>query len=116
MAGSLTIGGMSAGLLSGEKIIGPITMEGNRVIGQIDDVPLVVGDNTILAPPGKTAVCIAFTPAFEAPEVRIRTNLNASDSGLPILATGFSAFTLPAGVTSLILHAAAAAVVELSFI
>jgi hypothetical protein len=116
MAGQLTIGGQSAGMLSGSKEIGPITMQGNAIVGQVSDVQLVVGDSTIPVPAGKTAVCIAFTPAFEPGEVKIRTNLNASDAGLPILATGFTVFPIPAAVTSLILHATAVANVELSFI
>jgi hypothetical protein len=116
MAGSLTIGGMSAGLLSGQKIVGPITMMGNAIVGQITDLQLAIGDNAIPVPAGKTAVCIAFTPVFEPAEVKLRTNVNAADTGLPILATGFTVFPIPAAVTSLILHAAAAATVELSFI
>ena len=87
MAGTLTVSGMSAGLLTGEKIIGPLTITGNAAIGTIIDAALATGDNSFIVPTGAVAVLI---------------NL-----GLP----------LPTGTTTVILNASGAlAAMELSFI
>lgn len=116
MAGSLTIGGSSQGLLSGSKTIGPLTLEGNAIVGEILDVPLKAGDNTILVPEGATAVLVAL-PTANGVALKIRTNLNAGDAGLPISPVGYMVLTIAAGVTSLIVNAAApTAAIELSFI
>jgi hypothetical protein len=55
MPGSITIGGMAAGMLTGAKQIGPLT-----IIGSITECPiatpiLVTGDNAIPVPAGATA-------------------------------------------------------------
>jgi hypothetical protein len=117
MAGSLTIGGLAAGIPSGEKILGPITLAGSNTIGTVEDRELVTGDNTFEVPKGAAAVLVAFPFVSEAPEVKIRTNLDPLDSGLPVLGTGFAAWAIPPGVTSLILHSSGSTgLVELSFI
>jgi hypothetical protein len=116
MSGSLTIGGMSAGLLTGQKIIGPLTMTSGAPVGEILDINLKTGDNTIPVPEGATAVLVAL-PVTNAVAVKLRTNLNPGDTGLPLGLTGYAVFAIAPGVTSLILNAAAASnAFELSFI
>lgn len=116
MAGQLTIGGMVAGLLSGGKTIGPLTMQGNQTVGEILDVSLKAGDNAIAIPEGATAVLIAC-PLTNGVQVKLRTNLNAGDAGLPLALTGYAVLAIAPGVTSLILNAASAtSAFELSFI
>jgi hypothetical protein len=119
MAGTLTVTGMSAGLTSGYKVIGPITITGSNPVGEIIDVTLASGDNTFMVPAGATAVLLALGSA-SAVTVKVRTNLNSGDMGLsiaPFGGTGWAAFRLVTGVTSLILNASGSLPnVELSFI
>ena len=60
MAGTITIGGMAAGLTSGEKVIGPLSIPGTAVIGQVSDFTLASGDTTVPVPSG--AVAFVFVP------------------------------------------------------
>lgn len=116
MAGTLTISGMAAGLLTGQKTIGPITMTGNQVIGQITDLTLAAGDNTIQVPSGATAVLIELG-ATNTSELKLRTNLDNTDGGAPFGPTGFVVWPLYTGTTSLIINAASSGgTIELSFI
>jgi hypothetical protein len=116
MAGSLTIGGLMAGMLTGEKVIGPITIAGKIIVGSITDVELAAGDNTVAVPKEATAALIAFPFASSPPEVKIRTSKNAGDAGLPTAATGFFVVPLVSGTTSLIINGAVTGVTELSFV
>lgn len=104
MAGTLTVGGLAAGLLTGEKVIGPITDTGAAVIGQVTDMSLASGDNTISVPVGATHVLIVL-PATNALELKIRTNLNSGDAGMPLGPTGWVKFPLYAGTTQVIINA-----------
>ena len=52
--GTLTVAGASAGLASGQKVIGPVTITGNNTIGEILDATLASGDNTFAVPTGTT--------------------------------------------------------------
>lgn len=122
MAGTLTLTGMAAGLPSGQKTIGPVTMTGSAVVGQVNDATLQEGDNTFALPAGYTFTAVAvFLGTGGVPAtVKIRTNLDAADAGLqvsPCSGPNFAAFPLPVGTTSVILHASATVNnVELSFI
>jgi len=119
MSGTLTVSGMSAGLTSGYKVIGPITITGSNPVGGISDATLAVGDNTFPVPVGAAAVLVALGQASSV-TVTVRTNLNSGDTGLPIGPFGgtqWAAFPLITGVTSVILHASGSLpLVELSFI
>lgn len=119
MAGTLTITGMSAGLVSGQKTIGPITTSGSNPIGQIDDTTLNSGDNTFTVPTGYTAVAI-FLGQSPNVTVKLRTNLNALEAGLqiaPVAVLSWAKFDLPVGVTSVILNSSGSlAGVEIQFI
>lgn len=115
MAGTLTVTGLATGLLSGEKVIGPITMSGQATVGEIRDVNLTAGDNTIPIPAGATAAVVVVQPTSGI-TFTLRTNLNSTDAGLPFGPTGWSVLSLASGITSLILNASAQASVEVSFI
>jgi|ERR1700733_2830184 len=116
MAGSLTISGLEAGLLTGQKTIGPITMTGSSVIGQITDLPLVAGDNTITVPSGSSEILIVL-PATNTVELKIRTNLNSGDAGMPLGPTGFVTWPIFTGTTSVIVNAASTTgMIEATFI
>ena len=83
--------------------------------------PFASGDNTFQVPTGATAVLIC-PPLALAASVKVRTNLNITDAGLPIgpypgAGLPFAVFPLPSGVTSVILNSnTTVAGFELSFI
>jgi hypothetical protein len=117
VAGSFTIGGNASGLLSGSKTLAPNTMYGGAPVGTILDATLATGDNTFAVP--STAVAVAvFIQTTNVAAIKIRTNLNSADAGLPVNPAGpWAAFPLYSGTTSVILNAASGgALVELNFI
>jgi hypothetical protein len=120
--GSLTIAGMAAGLPSGAKTIGPVTLMGSATVGQVIDATLSAGDNTFALPAGYvfTGVAIFLGTGGVTATVKVRTNLDSADGGLPIApcsGPSFAAFPLPTGTTEIILNASATVNnVELSFI
>jgi hypothetical protein len=117
VAGQLTVTGLAAGLASGQKTIGPNTMTGTSVVGQISDVVLTTGDNTFVVPTGAVAVAV-FVAVTNTSAIKIRTNLNSADAGLPINPAGpWVVFPLATGTTSVILNiVAGGAGAELTFI
>jgi hypothetical protein len=107
MSGTLTLTGMSAGLPAGEIISGPVTMTGTSLVGAVNSAALAVGDNTFQVPAGAIAVAI-FPGEAPAATIKVRTNLNSGDAGLPVApypGLGWVAFPLPTGVTSVIVNA-----------
>jgi hypothetical protein len=115
MAGTLTVSGLAAGLASGEKIVGPLTMTGSQVIGEIRDLVLASGANAVPVPAGAAAVALVF-PQFGSVALTVRTNLNGSDAGLPLGASGYAVFPLATGVVQLVINAAGACAIEATFI
>src|SRR5581483_12157093 len=110
MAGTLTVTGMSAGLVSGEKTIGPVTMTGISPVGGITDAQLASGDNTFALPAGETVSAVAIFLGTTTTTVTVRTNLDASDAGVRIAPYGgagipWCVLPLPSGTTSVILNA-----------
>jgi hypothetical protein len=106
MAGTLTIGGMSAGLPGGQVVFGPVTTTGSNPIGEVIPVSLAAGDNVVVVPAGAVAVAI-FLGQAPAVTVKVRTNLNSGDAGTPIApvsGTPWYKQDLPAGVTEVILN------------
>ena len=109
MPGTLTIGGMSAGLAGGESLIGPVTTTGLNTVGARLPLSLAVGDNVFAVPSGATSVAIFLGTASTA-TITVRTNLNASDAGLPIAPMSgipWAKVDLVTGVTEVILHSSA---------
>lgn len=120
MAGTFVVTGSAGGLSSGAKTVGPLTIVGSAVVGEILDLALAAGDNTIVIPPGAVAVVIE-PPASNAVNLKVRTNLDASDVGLPIgPADPFGPWSFRGlGATSIILNAVSSmtgTVTELTFI
>ncbi|HTG20903.1 MAG TPA: hypothetical protein VK681_12735 [Reyranella sp.] len=103
MPGQITIGGKAEGP-TGQIDIGPSTMTGSSVVGAVETLELVSGDNAVPVPKGTTAAVVVFTADYEGGEVKLRTSLNPGDAGLPLTAQGYAVLPLAAGTTSLILH------------
>ena len=118
MAGTFTITGLSAGLATGEKIIGPISATGNTTIGTIIDLSLSTGDNTITIPTGAVAVLVVF-PQSMTQTVTVRTNLDTGGCHVaPQSAANFFVMPLPSTATSMILNSTGAVTLttEITFI
>lgn len=120
MSGTLTISGMSAGLPSGQQVIGPVTDTGTNTIGQTIDATLGTGDNTFAVASGAVRVAVFIPAGGYTATLKIRTNLNSGDGGLPVgpyAGTGWMSWPLPAGTTSVILNSTGSvANVEVKFI
>jgi hypothetical protein len=108
MAGSLTLGGMADGLLAGQITIGPSTIAGKAANSEMLNVELVANIDTVVkVPPEAVAFAVLFTFAATSPaEVKIRTNLNNADVGLPVPASGWLQMPVASGVTELKFKAA----------
>jgi hypothetical protein len=118
MAGTFTVSGSAASLLTGSKTIGPITFTGSATIGEVLDLTLQSGDNTIAIPTGATAVLIV-PPASNAVALKVRSSLNSGDAGLPIHVTAPFLYCFPGTApTTLIINAASltTGLTELSFV
>lgn len=87
MAGTLTIGGLAAGLPAGEEVIGPITITGTTAITALTGYVLASGDTTITIPTGAVAALLV-APTNGTATLKVRTSQNSGDAGLPICAAG----------------------------
>ncbi|MGP8180856.1 MAG: hypothetical protein ACLP1E_08775 [Acidimicrobiales bacterium] len=83
MSGTINIGGLAQGMLSGSKIIGPLTILGSNAECPILALTLAAGDNTIAVPTGTVAVVIV--PGAGVAGVKYRTVF--ADSGTYISPT-----------------------------
>ncbi len=83
MAGTVTVGGLSASEPAGQRVLGPMSIQGTIVIGDTQSQALASGDNTINIPAGAVGVVI-IPPSTGSVVLKYRTSLNAGDSGLPI--------------------------------
>jgi hypothetical protein len=121
MPGTLTIGGLSAGLPGGENVIGPVTTTGLNTVGErLSGITLNSGDNTFAIPSGSSVVAV-FLPSGTTATVRVRTNLNSADGGTyiaPAVANlPWFKKDLVSGETSVIINAnASVALAEIDFI
>lgn len=71
MSGTITIGGMATGMLTGSKVIGPSTILGSIAECAITTVILVGGDNVIPVPTG--AYAFMFQPCSGLANITYRT-------------------------------------------
>ncbi len=103
MAGTLTLGGQSDGLLSGGMVFGPSSINGRRAIGYDTEVLLVANvDYSIVLPTEAVAYAVWFTFGGEATgEIKIGSNLVATSSGMPVKAEGFFAAPIASTMTEL---------------
>ena len=109
-AGTFTVTGLSASEPTGERVFGPVSIQGSQVIGETIAIPLSIGDNTFGVPGGAVAAWIQG-PVNGSSLLTLRTNLNSGDSGLPISGTGApTIYPFPTGgaPSSLILHSSTA--------
>ena|ERR1039457_599688 len=105
MAGTFTISGLSATEPGGERIFGPQSIQGTVVIGETLAVAVAEGDNTFVVPTGAVAVWIT-PPLNGASTLKVRTNLNSADAGLPISIINPTVYSFPLPApTSLIVKA-----------
>ena len=81
MAGTFTQTGGANGLPGGSRTFGPITIQGAVVLGEVLDLALASGDNTIAVPLGAVAV-VVIPPTGNTTALKFRTSLNASDGGI----------------------------------
>lgn len=111
MAGTFTLTGGDNGLPGGSRTFGPITIQGAAVIGEVLDLALASGDNTVAVPTGAVAVVI-IPPSGNTTTLKVRSSLNSGDAGLPIncgTSTGYFLYQFPASApTSVIITAGAA--------
>lgn len=103
MSGSLTLGGMADGLLSGQSTFGPSTITGNESISETINVELTANiDYTIKVPGAAVAFACFFTfQGQSGVELKLGSNLNATTGGFPVKAEGFLALPVAPGVTEL---------------
>lgn len=109
MAGSaLSIQGSIQSLAFGSITIGPLPVQNSGLVGEALNVTLGSGDNTIAIPTG-CGFAVIVPPSANAVALKLRTNLNSGDGGLPISAANFTFYDwLGLSPTSLIINAASA--------
>jgi hypothetical protein len=109
MAGTLTVGGSSVGLPSGQAVFGPVTTTGTSSAASVSlQLNLSSGDNTVSIPTGAVAVWIV-PPIGNGAALTVRFSTNSGDAGLPIAPaaqTGPIGFNPAASPTTVIIHAA----------
>jgi hypothetical protein len=100
---------MADGLLIGQITVGPSTVSGKAAISEVVNVELVSNtDFVVKLPPEAAQFAGVFTFTGEsAVEVKLRTNLNNGDAGLPIPAQGWFSLPVYGGVTELKFKASA---------
>lgn len=102
MAGSLTLGGMSAGQLAGSMTLGPATVTGKTIGSEVIEITLEANvDFAVKIPPEKTQWAVFFTFASSAPEVKVGSNLVTTANGMPVPAQGFVSAPIVSGMTEL---------------
>ena len=107
MAGSLTLGGMADNTAAGNLDYGPSTVNGKRVIGQINEVKLEANVDLVLKVPSEAVQWAAFfSTASSAPEVKVGSNLITTANGMPVASQGHLSVPIYSSVTELKFKAA----------
>lgn len=107
MAGTVSITGLSASEPAGQRVLGPLSVQGSIVVGDTSAGALTIGDNTIAIPAGAVGV-VVIPPAAGAATLKYRTSLNSGDAGLPISPTQPFVHVFPSPIpTSIIINASA---------
>ena len=102
MAGSLTLGGMVAGLPSGNMDFGPASVNGKRTIGDVIEVLLEANvDYVVKIPSEAKQWAVFFVTASSAAEIKVGSNLVTTTNGMPVAAQGFASNPVPSGMTEL---------------
>lgn len=113
MAGQWNVSCLIAGLPGGTEVTQTTTLVGAAVVGEILNQTLASGDNTFPVPTGAISVQI-IPPNTNTAALKVRTNADSSDGGLPISATDqfgpWSFRSLSPAVTSIIVNASGGSV------
>jgi hypothetical protein len=108
MSGTVTITGLSASEPAGQRILGPLSVQGYIVVGDTQATALAMGDNVIPVPAGAIGA-VVIPPATGTATLTYRTNLNQADVGLSISPAQPFVHVFPSpGPTTIILNASAA--------
>lgn len=114
MAGIVSIQGLSASEPAGQRVLGPLSIQGSIVVGDTFSGSLVLGDNTIPIPAGAVGAVI-IPPSTGAAQLKYRTSLNSGDAGLPISPSQPFVHIFPSPIpTSIIINANASQTAFLS--
>jgi hypothetical protein len=117
MSGTINVGGMAIGMLSGSKIIGPVTILGSIPECSIVTVVLGSGDNTIPVP--ANAVAFMFVPGAGLAGIKYRSLFGDTGSYIsPLNATviSFDAANIPSNIYLNVATPASGVVSEITFI
>lgn len=105
MAGTVTVTGSDTGAPAGARTLGPLAITGTTALGATTVEGLSSGDNTIQIPAGAVGAVI-IPPAGGTATLKLRSNLNNADGGLPISPTQPTVYVFPTTApTSLIINA-----------
>lgn len=111
--GTITIAATVSGLPTGAKSFsfayGPIV----GAVGEILDVPLATGNNTVTVPTGATWMLIA-PPSGNTVQITLKGS--STDAGFALDLTRATLLPLPASTLSVILNASGTVTPELSFV
>lgn len=111
MAGTLTVTGYSASEPGGQRILGPISNQGQVVVGESIVSPLNSGDNTFTIPSASLAYTgfVLVPPTNGSAQLTVRFSTNSGDAGMPVSSALWSAFAFQAGSvpTSVIVNSSA---------
>ena len=109
MAGEVTIAGSDTGAPAGQRVLGPLTVQGGATVGETVAGSLTSGDNTFAVPVGAIGVVIIPPLTGGTVTLKVRTSSNSGDAGLPISSTLPSVLVFPASApTSVIVNSSGA--------
>lgn len=110
MSGSINVTGGSYSVQSGQRAFAPFNIVGDVDIGETLVLSLAAGDNIFAVPLG--AVGVIIIPPQNEPITNVwllRTSLNPSDAGLPIVLNHPTTYVFPTPApTTVILNASVA--------
>jgi len=82
---SITISGTISNTPTGSRAVGPITLTSAAANGQVQQLVLAAGDNTITVPTGiATSGCIIQLPATNTSVTTLKGTSGGSDTGIAI--------------------------------
>lgn len=103
MAGQLQIVGAWIGAAGGKGQWEVPTASGTKAMPEVRDILLVANtDFKVAVPAEAVAWSVSFQATGSAAEVKVRTNLNSGDAGLPISSLAGAKMDLVSGTTELI--------------
>ena len=104
MAGSLTLGGMADGTLSGNYDYGPLTVAGKRVISEVREVVLEANVDYSIKVPSEAvqwAAFFTFPGTGSGGEVKVGSNVASTTAAIGFPAQGFKSEPILSSTTEL---------------